>query len=197
MKIRAGDTVLVISGKDKGKTGKVVRILPNKNHIVVEGINLRVKYVKKTEQKAGQKITFEASMPSSKVMALDPKTKKPTRLGYKIDPKTGRKERVALVSGTVITANAVVKTDKKAAAKTEKVVDKKPHPSAGADVAKKKVEESMAEEKGEGKKGGPFWKRMGFGKTGGGPIQEDSTHKSVEPDHPSAPVVHKTAGRGK
>lgn len=187
MKLRAGDTVLIIAGKDRGKTGKVLRILPNKNHVIVEGLNMRVKYIKKTAQQAGQRINFEASMPSSKVMILDPKTKKPTRIGYKTDAKTGKKERVALASGTVIPAGATVKPEKKAGAKS---ADKKDV------VSKKKVEESMAEEKGDGKKGGPFWKRMGFGK-GAAPIQEDSTHKSPEPDHPSAPVVHKAAGRGK
>lgn len=189
MKLRAGDTVLIIAGKDRGKTGKILRLLPNKNHIIVEGLNMRVKYIKKTAQQAGQKITFEASMPASKVMILDPKTKKPTRIGYKTDAKTGKKERIALASGTVIPANATVKPEK-TKAKTETKADAKT-------ASKKKVEESMAEEKGDGKKGGPFWKRMGFGKAGAGPVQEDSTHKSVEPDHPVAPVVHKAAGRGK
>ena len=185
MKIRQGDTVLVIAGKDRGKTGKVIRVLPNKSHIVVEGLNLRMKYIRKTEQKAGQRITFEASMPSSKVMALDPKSKKPTRVGYKIDEKTGKKQRIALASGTVIPANATVKPEKKAKAKAEVKTDT---------ATKKKVEESMKEEKGVEKKN-PFWKRMGFGKAG--PVQEDSVHKTAEPDHPTTQPAHKPQGRGK
>jgi large subunit ribosomal protein L24 len=180
MKIRTGDLVLVIAGKDRGKTGKVIRVLPEKQHVIVEGLNLRMKYIRKTEQQAGQKITFEASMPSAKVMALDPKTKKPTRLGFKIDAKTGKKERIARASGTVIPKAADAKPEKKAARTV---------------VEKKKVEEAVAEEKGTAKKGGPFWKRMGFGKAGPAADQE-SHHKSAEPDHPVQAQQHKAQSRG-
>lgn len=174
MKIRTGDTVLVISGKDRGKTGKVLRVLPSKHHIVVEGLNLRVKYIKKTEQQAGQRITFEASLPQSKVMVLDPKTKKPTRVGFRLDAKTGKKERVARLSGTVIPKAAEAKPEKKT-----KTSDK---PADKAD----KIEE---------KKKGRFWERMGIGK--GAPATEDAPRRGgSEPDHPVAHQQHKAQSRG-
>ena len=100
MKIRNGDTVIVITGKDKGKTGTVLRILPDANRVVVADINMRTRHVKATAQSAGQKITYEASLDASNVMLVDPKTNKPTRVGYKIE--NGKKVRVAKKSGTVL-----------------------------------------------------------------------------------------------
>lgn len=116
MKIRTGDTVVVISGKDKGKTGSVLRVLPNKGRVVVADINLRTKHVKATAQQAGQKITYEASIDASNVMLLDPKTKKRTRIAYRKNEK-GFKERIAKKSGEVYVAKKP--TDSKAATKTD------------------------------------------------------------------------------
>lgn len=146
MKIRTGDTVYVISGKDKGKSGKVLRVLPAKNRVVVEGVNMRVRHIKKTTQGPGQRIKYEAGLSISNVMIVDPKTKKPTRVGYQIDAK-GRKVRVAKGSGEVIAAAATAK------AETPK---KK---TAGAKSKKEEKSEEM-----EGKVEGPvtkqpFWKR--------------------------------------
>src|SRR3989344_5032398 len=101
MKIHTGDTVYVISGKDKGKTGTVLRILHEQNRVVVEGVNMRVRHIKKTSQAPGQRVKYEASLSASNVMILDPKTKKPTRIGYKVDEKTGAKKRIARKSGEV------------------------------------------------------------------------------------------------
>ncbi len=103
MKIHTGDVVTVITGKDKGKQGTVTRVLETKNRVVVEGINMRTRHIKKTTQAPGQRIQYEASIHASNVMILDPKTKKPTRIGYKVDEKTGKKSRIAKVSGEVIT----------------------------------------------------------------------------------------------
>lgn len=145
MKIHTGDSVLVISGKDKGKQGSVIRVLAEKNRIVVEGINMRVRHIKKTPQQAGQRITYEASLAVSNVMLLDPKTKKPTRVGYRIDPKTGKKERFAKVSGEALPLQAKTKAaapkkeKKKAGDKTEK----SDTPSSAASLPAKQ----------------PFWKR--------------------------------------
>lgn len=152
MKLHTGDTVVVISGKDKGKQGTIIRILEAKNRVVVEGINMRVRHVKKTQNQAGQRITFEAALHASNVMVLDPKTKKPTRIGYKVDEKTGAKSRIARISGEVIAKTAVKKAAKgakKASSeeKEEKKADKAETPKAPAKQ--------------------PFWKRAGKGEVAG------------------------------
>lgn len=151
MKIHTGDSVLIIAGKDKGKQGPVTRVLAEKHRVIVEGINMRVRHIKKTAQAAGQRISFEASIHVSNVMILDPNTKKPTRIGYAVDAKTGNKKRIAKESGAVI---------EKAVVKTEKVADAK----APATIAKKK-EDKKAETAAAPKKQ-PFWKRKGDGKSG-------------------------------
>lgn len=95
MKIKKGDTVKVISGKDKNKTGKVTQILPEMKSVVVDGLNIRVRHIKprKTNEK-GQRIEFSAPLNVSKVMLIDPKTGEVTRIGYKI-LENGEKVRVA------------------------------------------------------------------------------------------------------
>ncbi len=118
MKIHTGDLVLVITGKDKGKQGQVVRVFPEDQRVVVEGVNMRVRHIKKTPQQAGSRVTFEASMHVSNVMVMDPKSKKPTRIGYKIDAKTGVKQRIAKESGEVI-VKAVTKAEKKTVTKKD------------------------------------------------------------------------------
>ncbi len=101
MKISQGDTVAIIAGKDKGKQGTVIRVLKDENRVIVSGINLVTKHVKKTPQSAGKIIRFEHSLDASNVAVVDPKTKKPTRIGYKLDDK-GHKVRVAKKSGTIL-----------------------------------------------------------------------------------------------
>ena len=98
MKLKVNDKVLVISGKDRGKTGKIIKIIKKHNKIVVENVNMRVKYIKKTQSRPGEKITFEAPMDASNVMILDPKENKPTRIGYR-KLENGKKERIAKLSG--------------------------------------------------------------------------------------------------
>jgi len=92
MKIHTGDTVVIISGKDKGKSGTVLRVLHERNHVVVTGINMRTRHVKKTFQQAGRILKYEASMNASKVMLLDPKTKKPTRIGMAMKDGKNRED---------------------------------------------------------------------------------------------------------
>jgi large subunit ribosomal protein L24 len=111
MKIHTGDIVVINTGKDKGKQGTVLRVLESKNRVVVEGINMRVRHIKKTTQSAGQRISYEASIHASNVQILDPKTKKPTRIGYTVDAKTGKKTRIAKASGEAI-AKAMTKAAK-------------------------------------------------------------------------------------
>ncbi|MFA4815007.1 MAG: 50S ribosomal protein L24 [Candidatus Gracilibacteria bacterium] len=101
MKIKKGDMVVVITGKDRNKTGKVIRVLKKTGRVVVEGLNKVIRHMKKTKTQAGQKVSFEAPLHASNVMVLDPKTKKGTRIGYKVT-KDGKKERIAKKSNTVL-----------------------------------------------------------------------------------------------
>jgi|WetSurMetagenome_2_1015567.scaffolds.fasta_scaffold497622_2 large subunit ribosomal protein L24 len=111
MKLKLNDKILVITGKDKGKTGKIIKVLHKHNRIVVEKINMRTKHIKKTTQAPGQKITFEAPMNASNVMILDPTLHKPTRIGYK-KLENGRKERISKLSGASLD-NIVVEAETK------------------------------------------------------------------------------------
>lgn len=100
MKLRTGDTVVVISGKEKGKTGKILRVLHAVNRIVIEGANMRTHHRKKTAERPGQIVRYEASIHASNAMLVDPKTAKRTRVGT-VDGEHG-KERVAKKSGTAL-----------------------------------------------------------------------------------------------
>ena len=85
MRIKKGDNVLVISGKDRGKTGKVISILPEKGKIVVEGINKLFKHTKsKRQDKKGQKIEMSAPIDASNVLFKCPKCNKAVRTGIKV-----------------------------------------------------------------------------------------------------------------
>jgi large subunit ribosomal protein L24 len=104
LKIRRDDTVAVISGKDKGKTGKVLRVEPRKNRVFVEGMNLQKRHQRprslRDTQRAeavGGVIEAEGPIHISNVMLVDPKTNKPTRVGVKRED--GRRTRVAKKSG--------------------------------------------------------------------------------------------------
>ena len=93
MKIKLNDNVFVIAGKDRSKSGKVIRIDAKNEKVVVEKLNMRTKHIKKTQTSPGSKVTFEAAMPVSNVMALCPQCKKTTRVGY-IKLESGKKQRV-------------------------------------------------------------------------------------------------------
>ena len=101
MRIKKNDNVIVITGKDKGKTGKIARVLPSENKIIIEGINVR-KVRRRARREGQQGEVLEVSMPVhvSNVQLVDPKTKKPTRIGLKIIG--GKKVRVAKKSKTEI-----------------------------------------------------------------------------------------------
>ena len=101
MKIHTDDQVIVISGKDKGKKGKVLKSLPDTNRVVVEGIGIVTRHMKRQGSTPGQKVTYEKSIDVSNVKLLDPKTGTPTRIGYKVE--NGKKiGRVAKKSGTLL-----------------------------------------------------------------------------------------------
>ena len=94
MNFKTGDKVVVISGKDKGKEGKIIKVLRNENRVVVEGVNIVKKHVKGNGQTAGSINEVEAPIHASNVMLIDPKTKKPTRIGHSID-KNNKKIRIS------------------------------------------------------------------------------------------------------
>ena len=99
MKIRKGDNVKVITGKDKGKSGKVARAFPANDLVIIEGVNIAKRHQR--PRKANQKGQIvDKSMPIhvSNIMLLDPKNESPTRVGYKMDGK--KKVRIAKKSGT-------------------------------------------------------------------------------------------------
>lgn len=101
MKIKTGDVVIVLSGDDKGKTGKVLKALPSENKVIVEGVNLNKKHVKPSQ--ANPKGTIkEINLPidASNVALVDPKTNKATRVGYML--KDDKKIRIAKKSGSEI-----------------------------------------------------------------------------------------------
>ena len=88
MKIRKGDTVQVLSGNDKGKTGEVLETIPKTSRVVVKGVNIRKKHVKARKQgEEGGILEIECSIHSSKVNVLCPKCNKPTRVGIKKEGK--------------------------------------------------------------------------------------------------------------
>ena len=101
MKIKKGDNVKVLAGKDKGKTGKVIQVLPEEDRVVVDGVNKSYKHVKARKGgESGQKIDFFGPIHSSNV-ALIGKDNTPTRVGYKV-LEDGKKVRIDKKSGETI-----------------------------------------------------------------------------------------------
>lgn len=97
MKIHKGDIVQVMIGKDKGKSGSVIRVLPSKSMVLVENVNQYKKHIKsKMKGQKSEIVTITKPLHASKVSLLDPKKKKPTRVGYKI--VKGQKERISRMS---------------------------------------------------------------------------------------------------
>jgi large subunit ribosomal protein L24 len=95
MKILKNDMVMVVAGNDRGKTGKVLKVFPKKNRVIVEGVNIRKRHSKPAQSNPqGGIIEKEQPINASNVMVLDPKTNEPTRVGYQviIDEKTGKKK---------------------------------------------------------------------------------------------------------
>ena len=101
MRVKREDTVVVIAGKDKGKTGKVVKVFPKTNKVIVEGVNVVTKHQKPSAiNPQGGIINKEAPIHVSNVMPLDPETGKGTRVRFEM--KDGKKVRIAVKSGKEI-----------------------------------------------------------------------------------------------
>jgi len=166
MKLSHGDSVIVTAGKDKGKKGIIMRVLAEQNRVIVSGVNMVTKHVKKTTKEAGKKIKFEVSLHASNVMILDPKTGKGTRVGYKVDKASGKKVRIAKTSGSTLERTKV------AADASDKAISKTDKP---------------------GKKS-PFWKKVGFGSdvsdvgTEGAKVDANTTATPIS--------AHRSGGRG-
>jgi len=101
LKIKKGDSVIVITGRDKGKTGEVLRVLPANSRVVVQGINVAKRHTRPRMGDPGGIIERELTIHVSNVAHIDPRSSKPTRIGHKrLDD--GRKVRFARRSGEVI-----------------------------------------------------------------------------------------------
>ena len=101
LKIKKGDTVVVITGRDKGRTGEVLRVFPDRARVVVQGVNTAKRHQKPRMGDPGGIVEKELTIHVSNVAHVDPQTQRPTRVGYKI-LGDGRKVRFARRSGEVI-----------------------------------------------------------------------------------------------
>lgn len=107
MKIKKNDTVMIIAGNAKGKTGKVLKVYPAENKLIVEGVNIKKRHTKPNQKnQQGGIVEKEAPINASNVMIIDPKTNETTRIGAKIiiDEKTGKKKivRISRKSGEML-----------------------------------------------------------------------------------------------
>lgn len=93
MRIRSGDMVKIRAGRDRGKTGKIIRCIPERRAVVVEGVNLLTKHLRpRREGERGQRVQFPAPLPMDRIMLVCPKCGKPTRVGARI-LEDGSKQR--------------------------------------------------------------------------------------------------------
>lgn len=101
MKIKKGDKIVVLTGKNKGATGEVTKVIPETMRVVVQGVNMAVRHKKPSQMSAGGLEKVELPLHISNVALADPKSGKPTRVGYKV-LKDGKKTRVAKKSGETV-----------------------------------------------------------------------------------------------
>ena len=100
-KIKKGDTVVVITGRDKGQSGQVLQVMPKENRAVVRGVNLVKRHQRQTQSQEAGIVSKEASIHLSNVLIADPRDGKPSRVGFKT-LEDGRKVRFAKLSGDLI-----------------------------------------------------------------------------------------------
>ena len=101
LKLKKGDKVIVVAGKNKGNTGEIIKVFPNKSRVMVRGINIVKRHTKPTQNNAGGIVEKEGTIHISNIAYLDEKENKPSRLGFKI-LEDGRKVRMSKKSGEVI-----------------------------------------------------------------------------------------------
>lgn len=101
MKLKTNDNVEVTAGKDKGKHGKITKVFPKENKVLVEGVNMYVKHIKPVQGRAGERVRRERPLHTASVAIMNPDTGKTDRIGYKIDAK-GNKIRVFKKTGEEI-----------------------------------------------------------------------------------------------
>ncbi|MCD4761734.1 50S ribosomal protein L24 [bacterium] len=96
MKIKKGDKVKILKGKDSGKTGKVLQVFPGRDRVSVEGLNILIKHMRPKKQgEKGQRVEFPAPLRAANLMLICPKCSKPARVGYKIvkNEKSGKRKK--------------------------------------------------------------------------------------------------------
>ena len=99
-KIRKGDTVMIVAGKDRGETGKVLQVIPGKDRVLVEGRNMVKKHRRATQNQEGGIVDLEAPIHVSNLMLIDPSDSKPCRVGFEV--RDGKKIRVSKRTNTVL-----------------------------------------------------------------------------------------------
>lgn len=97
MKIKTGDKVKIMAGKDKGKEGKILQVFPKMEKVVVEGLNLATRHLRGQRGQAGQKIQFPAPIHVSNVQLVSPKSGKTGRVGYKILKTDDQKKKIRVI----------------------------------------------------------------------------------------------------
>ena len=100
LKVKKGDKVVVITGRDKGKSGEIVKVLREENRVIVQGVNVAQRHQKQSMSQEGGIVRKELAIHVSNVALIDPKSDKPTRVGYKMDGE--RKIRIARRSGEAL-----------------------------------------------------------------------------------------------
>jgi large subunit ribosomal protein L24 len=100
LKVKKGDKVVVITGRDKGKTGEILKVMREQNRLIVQGVNMVKRHQRQSMTVQGGIVEKESSIHVSNVAHIDPKSQKPTRVGYRMDGE--RKVRVARRSGETI-----------------------------------------------------------------------------------------------
>lgn len=101
LRLKRGDQVRVIAGKDRGREGEIIEVLPEKNRVVVKNVNVVKKTMRPTQENPyGGFSEREMPLHASNVQLLDPETKQPSRIGYRMHE--GRKQRISLKSGSVL-----------------------------------------------------------------------------------------------
>ncbi len=101
LKMKKGDRVIVIAGKDKGKQGEILKVIPKEDRVLVQGVNVVKRHQRQTQKQQGGIVTKEVSIAVSNIAHVDPQEDKPTRVSIKV-LEDGRKVRVAKRSGEVI-----------------------------------------------------------------------------------------------